>query len=51
MAKKKQPALYLAGPKKGLPSFEEVLDLFRAVAGREPTPQEVADAKAEWEKP
>ena len=47
---KKKPELFLTGPKVGAPSFEDVMALFTKITGREPTPQERADARKEWEK-
>lgn len=42
--------LFLTGPTDGGPSFEDLMKLFRQVAGREPTAAEYADAQKEFEK-
>lgn len=45
-----KPALHLAGPKKGAPSFEDLMAMFKKVAGRDPSPQELKEAREAWEK-
>ncbi len=42
-----QTELYISDTKAM--TLEDVLNLFRHLTGREPTPEEVAEAKAEWE--
>ena len=37
---------YLIGPREGGPSFEDLIALYRAITGREPTEQDRADAAA-----
>ena len=42
-----KPEIVLADTKRM--SFESVLDMFRRLSGREPTPAEVEEARAIWE--
>ena len=44
-----KPVFILAGGRKL--TFENAMNLFRQMTGREPTPEELADAKKAWEKP
>lgn len=45
-----KPHLYLTGPQDGGPTFDDMMALFRMLTGREPTPEQVAEAKKEYEK-
>lgn len=42
-----KPELHLADAKQM--TLDDVLNLFRRVTGREPTPEEIEDARREWE--
>ena len=41
-----KPSLYLVGSGDGPPTADDILALFRAVTGREPTPEDEAKARA-----
>ena len=42
-----KPAFFLVDAKEI--TFEQTIDLFRKLTGREPTAEEVEEARAEWE--
>jgi hypothetical protein len=42
-----KPALHLVDAKEI--TFEQIIDLFRQLAGREPTAEEVEEARREWQ--
>lgn len=44
-----RPTLHLVGQPDGPPSFEDILKLSEALTGRPPTPEEIAEARREWE--
>jgi hypothetical protein len=46
----KKPELYLAGPRTGGPSVDDVLRLFTKLTGRTPTAEDVAAVKARLAK-
>jgi hypothetical protein len=43
-----QPELHVLNPRTA--TLEDVLNLFRKLTGREPTPEEVEEARAEWDQ-
>lgn len=43
---KPKPISYLIGPRKGAPSLDDWMDLYRALTGKEPTSEDRAEAKA-----
>ena len=46
MDEPRKPELHLADP-RGL-TFEKLLEMFRRLTGREPTPEEVERVRAKW---
>jgi hypothetical protein len=44
----KQPELHLTNAKQL--TFEQMIDLVRRLTGREPMPEEVEEARREWEQ-
>jgi hypothetical protein len=42
-----KPTLHLLHPQEI--TFENIMEMFRKLTGREPTPEEVEEARAEWE--
>ena len=48
---KKKPELYLTGPSKGPPTLDDLIALTRRLTGREPTPDEIEDARQTLEEP
>jgi hypothetical protein len=44
-----KPILYLVGSKDEPPRLDDLLALFRRLTGREPTPEDLAQAKRELE--
>jgi hypothetical protein len=44
----KQPDLHVLNPRTA--TLAQVIDLFRKLAGRERTEEELAEAKAEWDQ-
>ena len=43
---KPKPISYLIGPRKGAPSFDDWIALYRALTGKEPMPEDRAEAEA-----
>ena len=43
-----KPELHLLRPNEI--TFENVMEMFRRLTGRDPTPEEVEEARREWEK-
>lgn len=41
----KKPELHLAGPR---PSFDDMMKLYKKLTGREPTAQEMQEARKVW---
>ncbi len=44
----KQPELHVLNSRTM--TFEQMMDLFRRLTGREPTAQEIEEARRDWEK-
>ena len=42
--------LHLTGLRVGGPSFEDIIALFRSLTGREPMPEDLAKAKAAYDR-
>lgn len=42
---KQRPTLHLAGPDAGPPTLEDILALAKALTGREPTSEEIEQAR------
>jgi hypothetical protein len=47
MSESNKPELHLLHPDEI--TFENLLEMFRDLTGREPTPEEVEEARAEWD--
>ncbi len=47
MAEVKEPELHLANT-KGI-TFEKILDMFRELTGKEPSPETIEAVKKDWE--
>jgi hypothetical protein len=43
----KPPELHVLNPRTA--TLAQIIDLFRRLTGREPTPEEVEEARREWE--
>lgn len=44
--KNEKPTLHLTGPAKGPPTVDDIMQLYKDLTGREPTPEEYASVKA-----
>lgn len=46
-----KPELTLVGPSKGAPDLQDIIELYRKLTGKEPTAQDIEDAKRELARP
>jgi hypothetical protein len=46
---KKKPELYLVGPRVGMPSLDDLIELTRRLTGREPTAEEIEAGRRKLE--
>ena len=44
---KEKPRYYVANPRTL--TFDDVMEMFRQLTGREPTPEEIEEARQAWE--
>lgn len=44
-SEKSKPILHLTGPREGSPSFDDLMDLYRGLTGKEPTPEQLVEAQ------